>query len=183
MRQAAQGLKQIHDAGVTYKDLKCENTCFVEVVALGDTVVTRDLDATTAQPEEPDTRRPDGHPKLKIKLLDFNTSVCSHVIHDAEGTQLYTPQECFMGAREGISGLKRDVWSLGCMMYCLMFGTTPFYGESPIHLQFAVMGGEYQIPVSPAISEDAKAVLSAMLQADPGQRCTVADVLSHSWLA
>mmetsp|Transcript_32572 Transcript_32572/g.72941 ORF Transcript_32572/g.72941 Transcript_32572/m.72941 type:complete len:89 (+) Transcript_32572:833-1099(+) len=88
-----------------------------------------------------------------------------------------------MGAREGISGPKRDVWSLGCLMYCVLFGSTPFYGEAPIHLQFAVMGGQYEVPTSPAISAEAKALLSAMLQVDPEQRSSLPDVLSHSWLA
>jgi len=49
------------------------------------------------------------------------------LIYDAEGTHLFTSPECFAEAKKkGICGRKRDYYSLGCVLYCLAFGMTPF---------------------------------------------------------
>ncbi|CAK0842735.1 unnamed protein product [Prorocentrum cordatum] len=68
------------------------------------------------------------------KVADFNTAVVCALpdchIWDAEGTQQFTPPECFDPQRDGaILGQPRDMWSVGCLLFAMLFGRCPFWDE------------------------------------------------------
>jgi len=64
----------------------------------------------------------------KVKICDFGIS---KVITDPEqtmseqcGTPAYMPPEILSG--NGYKGFKADIWSLGVLLYSMVFGTVPF---------------------------------------------------------
>ena len=59
-------------------------------------------------------------------------------IYDAQGTQSFTPPECFM-KEMGIKGMPRDMWSVGCLMFVLVYGRCPFSADSNLMLQLEIM--------------------------------------------
>ncbi|OLP72797.1 Serine/threonine-protein kinase ppk34, partial [Symbiodinium microadriaticum] len=60
------------------------------------------------------------------------------LIYDAQGTQQFTPPECFDG-QVSIKGKPRDMWSLGCVLFVLAFGQCPFWAESNFELQLKII--------------------------------------------
>mmetsp|Transcript_125964 Transcript_125964/g.245636 ORF Transcript_125964/g.245636 Transcript_125964/m.245636 type:complete len:403 (-) Transcript_125964:151-1359(-) len=121
---------------------------------------------------------------LAAKIGDFNTSAaCPQpdcLIFDAEGTNLFTPPECFDDHPSGIHGKPRDVWSLGCILFVMLFGRCPFWEESSIMLQLAIMSAEFIVPGG-VITTGADSLLHTMLAREPGQRPSAADVQRHAW--
>lgn len=79
---------------------------------------------------------------------------------------------------------RTDIWSLGCTLYAIMCGQSPFeysLGESGGSLQLAVMSGQIKWP-SEALSaypESFRQFVSWMLQTSPTLRPTVSDVTTH----
>lgn len=56
-------------------------------------------------------------------------------VKGTEGTYLFLPPECATLKSEdvgykGHDGRKADIWALGVTLWCLLFGTVPFYSFS-----------------------------------------------------
>lgn len=121
---------------------------------------------------------------LAAKIGDFNTSAaCPQpdcLIFDAEGTNLFTPPECFDGHSAGIHGKPRDVWSLGCILFAMLFGRCPFWEDSAIMLQFAIISAQFVVPGG-VITRGADSLLRTLLAQEPGQRPSAADAQRHDW--
>jgi serine/threonine protein kinase len=65
-----------------------------------------------------------------------------------------------------------DHWSLACMIYEMMCGTTPFYrdGMDQISLFRAVVKGKFQFPKSRSYSEEWMDLIRGMLEVVPNRR-------------
>jgi len=91
--------------------------------------------------------------------------------------------------RKPYSGYKADVYSLGMVLYCLLFGQFPFIPEKRFE---AVLNGEphpllewpdqYIKYPSFNVSKTAKELLSEMLEVDPKKRITMEQIAKHHWL-
>ncbi|VDP38874.1 unnamed protein product [Soboliphyme baturini] len=107
--------------------------------------------------------------------------------------------DAFMG--ESLSYDKRcDLWSLGVILYILLCGYPPFYGECwrtncgwdrglpcfdcQESLFLRIQAGHYSFPEEDwgRISENAKDLIRHLLVRDVKQRYLVDDVLNHPWL-
>ena len=73
-----------------------------------------------------------------------------------------------------------DVWSLGAMVYEMLFGVTPFFRVSHQNTMSAIRTEEVVLPAE--ISESAASLLRDMLQKDPSRRATISQVLAHPWV-
>jgi len=76
-----------------------------------------------------------------------------------------------------------DMWSAGVMLYIMLCGYPPFYGESDAEILEAVLEGIYDFDdeVWDEVSEEAKDMIRGMLT-DEKHRLSPKDVLNHPWM-
>lgn len=80
---------------------------------------------------------------------------------------------------------KVDLWSVGVVVYIMLCGRPPFYGENDVAVMRKITAGKYKFPKQywSNVSEDAKNFITHLLQVNPAQRPTCAEALQHKWLA
>lgn len=128
---------------------------------------------------------------LVVKGVDFG---CSQKVNDGSklakrtGTPLYMAPEIFFGWY----GLEVDIWAAGMMLYQLLCGKLPFFGERAEELKNgpkfliveALMDNELEFTgeLWTAISDDAKDLISKMLDVEYNTRISARAALQHSWI-
>jgi serine/threonine-protein kinase len=117
IRQACASLREAHDNGIIHRDIKPENL-FV-------------------------TRVGDEHDFLK--LLDFGIAKvgAGNLTRNfgAAGTPMYMAPELWDSQQADVCS---DIYSLGCTLYYLLVGETPFFGESLAEI--AVKHAAHEVP-------------------------------------
>ncbi|VDP02436.1 unnamed protein product [Soboliphyme baturini] len=113
----------------------------------------------------------------KIKIIDFGFSTfCSgSPLSTFCGTPPYAAPELFQGKH--YDGLKVDVWSLGVLLYVLVFGGFPFPANSFLHFKHAVLSGH--VPFPSGISSACTDLIRQMLTADFHNRISLEQVIQH----
>ncbi|PON93955.1 GPCR kinase [Trema orientale] len=160
-REAARIFKQIvnvvhvcHFMGVMHRDLKPENFL----------LVSKDEDSP-------------------LKATDFGLSVFieqGKAYKDIVGSAYYVAPEVL---RRNY-GKEIDVWSAGVILYILLSGVPPFWGETEKTIFEAILDCKLDLksPPWPSISASAKDLIARMLKMDPRKRITAAEALEHPWL-
>ncbi|GLU05881.1 hypothetical protein SLE2022_229560 [Rubroshorea leprosula] len=160
-REAARLFRQIvtvvhncHTMGVMHRDLKPENFLFLSK----------------------DENSP-------LKATDFGLSVFfkpGDVFKDLVGSAFYVAPEVLRRRY----GAEADVWSAGVILYILLSGVPPFWGESEQGIFDAVLRGHLDFSSNPwpSISSSAKDLVKKMLQADPKERFSAVEALNHPWM-
>lgn len=89
------------------------------------------------------------------------------------GTVLYSAPETHLGLK--VKGPEIDVWAAGVLLYLLIEGFFPFDGTSSLDVINAITscGG---IPEYSCASDDTRALISSMLEANPANRISIADI-------
>ncbi|CAH8570364.1 unnamed protein product [Schistosoma turkestanicum] len=80
-----------------------------------------------------------------------------------------------------------DVWSLGVLVYTMLFGQTPFAiqpNESSDIVLSRIESGRLDLVNNnwSKISDSARDLLTKMLNPEPSKRCTASAILSHPWI-
>ena len=83
------------------------------------------------------------------------------------------------------------MWSLGVVLYILLCGFPPFYGDDDDAMFDLIRSGSYSFPESidgfkttwGNVSDTAKALVRSLLTVQPAQRASAQQVLSGDWLA
>ncbi|KAL6501738.1 Calcium-dependent protein kinase 15 [Orobanche gracilis] len=153
-RQILTVVHACHSMGVMHRDLKPENFLFSGT----------DEDS-------------------QLKATDFGLSVFfkpGDIFMDIVGSAYYVAPEV-LGRNYGAEA---DVWSAGVILYILLSGVPPFWGENNRGIFDAVLRGhvDFDSDPWPSISSSVKDLLKKMLQADPTQRFTAVEVLNHPWM-
>jgi calcium/calmodulin-dependent protein kinase I len=152
-------IKHLHENGVAHRDLKPEN------ILLKDT--TEDA---------------------IIKITDFGLSkifsddLAGEVtMKTACGTPGYVAPEVL--THENYSS-QVDLWSVGVIVYILLCGFPPFYGDNDAQMFRKIKAGTYKFlsPYWDPISADAKDFVSKLLVVDPKKRMDCKMALKHRWL-
>ena len=94
------------------------------------------------------------------------------------GTPAYIAPEILK--ERGYEGTMADVWSSGVLLYTMLYGNFPFNADTVEELEKIVLAGKYNLPDE--ISEDAKDLLSRILNPDPTLRITINEILVHPWM-
>mmetsp|Transcript_45608 Transcript_45608/g.52525 ORF Transcript_45608/g.52525 Transcript_45608/m.52525 type:complete len:475 (+) Transcript_45608:69-1493(+) len=161
-KQMISALAFCHKNGICHRDLKPENFLFSDP---SDTATIKMIDfglshyySKTGKPEEKVVR-----------------------MHTKAGTPYYISPEVLAGDYDE----KCDIWSAGVILYILMCGYPPFYGDTDPQILDAVRSGKFDFDSSEwdLVSQDAKAYISSMLVKDVSKRPSAEVCLHHSWVA
>ncbi len=150
-RQLASALAAAHSAGIVHRDLKPQNVFLV-----------------------PDAAAVSG---LRVKILDFGIAKLTDTLgssvqtHSMEmmGTPLYmSPEQCKSSATVDA---RSDIYALGCMLFELAAGRTPFEGDA------GELIAKHQLVAPPKLSEvvagappELERLVADMLAKAPGER-------------
>ncbi|KAK9917210.1 hypothetical protein WJX75_001895 [Coccomyxa subellipsoidea] len=118
-----------------------------------------------------------------LKATDFGLSVFyrpGQVFNDVVGSAYYVAPEVLKRKYSK----EADIWSCGVILYILLSGVPPFWGETEQQIFDAVAKGHIDFATDPwpHISSEAKSAVRAMLQQDPKKRATADQILGHSWM-
>ncbi|QCD78907.1 calcium-dependent protein kinase [Vigna unguiculata] len=118
-----------------------------------------------------------------LKATDFGLSVFfkeGEMFKDIVGSAYYIAPEVLKRKY----GPEVDIWSVGVMLYILLCGVPPFWAESEHGIFNAILRGHVDFTSDPwpSISPSAKDLVSNMLNSDPKERFTAAQVLDHPWI-
>ena len=89
-------------------------------------------------------------------------------------TAAYRAPELFEVPSECTIDERTDVWSLGCMLYAMAFGDSPFDGSA-----LAAVSGRLRFPNGHRYSENFCGLISWILQVDPSQRPFIGQILER----
>ena len=108
-----------------------------------------------------------------LKIVDFGVSEMFD--KDGEmrtaksaGSPAFMPPELCVAKHGHVSGRAADIWSMGCTLYCLIFGRIPFEKHGMIELYEAIRSDPLEFD-SPC-SEELRDLLTRLLEKDPKKR-------------
>ena len=138
--QIALALDALHKRKIIYRDLKPENI-----------VINND-----------------GY----LKLIDFGLSKQLKTNQDKAMSFCGTPEYTAPEIIKGDSGYSYscDWWSLGVLMYLMLFGVTPFYHRNQKVMFDKIVNNRVKYPVTVNIGNNAKEVINGLLEKDPLKR-------------
>ena len=116
-----------------------------------------------------------------IKLCDFGISrenAGNQLLQTFCGSPLYIAPEVISG--KAYDGTKADIWSLGVAIYSIAVGHKPFEDKSEAGLYKKITKAPVMYP--PTILPELKSIIEKMLNKDPSQRQTAAELLTNPWL-
>jgi len=156
MRQILSATAYMHENGIAHRDLKPEN-----------------LLLSTAKADE-------------VKVADFglskDTSSGMSAMTTCCGSPSYVAPEVL---QQGTYNNCCDIWSLGVILYVLLSGFLPFYGDTQEELFDKILTGSYSFNHKcwEDISAQAKDLVLKMLTLNAADRPTAAQCLKHEWFS
>lgn len=157
MQQILRAIYYMHQNHVTHRDLKPENFLF--------------------------TTKDDPIDKNYLKIIDFGLS-CKYVEGQSLQTKAGTPYYVAPQVLAGKYDQAADLWSCGVIMYVLLCGYPPFYGDTDSEVLAKVRIGQFSFTPQDwkNVSEDAKNLIRLLLKLSPKDRLTAVDALNHEWI-
>jgi len=168
LRQMFEGIKYMHSKGIAHCDLKPDNFLFL----------SKAKDAP-------------------LKIIDFGMSKFvkrREYFQVICGTPYYVAPEVI----DGKYSEHCDLWSLGVVMFVMLFGYPPFYadqekfGDMTDEMIFKLVkkgfspetkdGYGPHFPKAIPVSDSAKDLLAKLLTLDIAKRLTASEALEHKWL-
>ncbi|PIK54444.1 putative dual specificity protein kinase TTK isoform X2 [Apostichopus japonicus] len=164
-RQMLTAVQCIHDEGIIHRDLKPANFLFVEG---------------------------------SLKLIDFGIansiqSDRTSVTRESQvGTLNYMSPETIQSSGDSHGGdhtsmkinCKSDVWSLGCILYYITYGKTPFQSITNTMMKLqAICNPDYKIQFSDVHDSNLVDVLKRCLVRDVKERPSIKELLDHPYVS
>jgi len=156
LQQKFRAIFYMHENHICHRDLKPENFLF-----------------TTKESIE----------KTHLKVIDFGLA-CKFqegaVLSTKAGTPYYVAPQVLAGKYDQSA----DLWSLGVIMYVVLCGYPPFYGETDADVLAKVRLGNFSFNNADwkSVSEDAKNLIRMLLKMNPRDRYTAEQALNHVWV-
>lgn len=186
-KDIASALKFLHDKGIAHRDVKPENILCTERDHVSP-VKLCDLDLASKAVLH----------QQRMPMVASEPDLASPV----GSAEFMAPEVVGAFVNDSLKYDKRcDMWSLGVIIYIMLCGYPPFYGDcsnedcgwdqgEPCddcqnNLFARIQMGEFEFPYEEweDISEDAKHLISRLLVKNVKERYTADDVLAHLWVA
>eukprot|EP00812_Abedinium_dasypus_P012548 NODE_605_length_1450_cov_685.542652.p1 GENE.NODE_605_length_1450_cov_685.542652~~NODE_605_length_1450_cov_685.542652.p1 ORF type:complete len:404 (-),score=135.79 NODE_605_length_1450_cov_685.542652:224-1279(-) len=157
MQHLFRAIFYMHENHVAHRDLKPENFLF--------------------------TTKETPFDKASLKVIDFGLA-CKfqqgQVLTTKAGTPYYVAPQVLQGKYDQLA----DIWSLGVIMYVLLCGYPPFYGDTDADVLAKVRLGNFSFNAADwkNISEDAKNLIRNLLKLAPKERYSAEQALNHVWI-
>ena len=157
MKQILTAVCYCHGMNIVHRDLKPENILIVKRAKNG------------------------CHP---IKIIDFGTAK----VFSKEKSEHLLIGSAYYIAPEVLSRNyteKCDIWSCGVIMYILLTGRPPFFGNTDSEIMYRIKSGKYDLSKYPwsVVSKEAKDLIKALLQPNPNMRLSAEQALKHPWFS
>jgi len=153
--QALLAVNYLHQVGIVHRDIKLDNFL----------LTSKDVD------------------KSSIRLIDFGFAkkFREGQLTSQVGTPWYVAPEILDKGKPYTQAC--DNWSLGVMLYIMLFAEAPFKGRSnsEIFQQVREKIIDYTDPRHSSLSADLVVLLTRLLIKDPTQRITLGDALQSPW--
>lgn len=151
--QILTGVNYVHSLNLSHRDLKLEN------ILLSDTK------------------------KTTVKLTDFGfvrefNPLKRQFLSTVCGTTVYMAPELIKN--ETYSGFAIDIWSLGVILFTMLYGEMPFDEDDDLKTKYKIVNEEPLYRNS--IPQEAIDILQKMLSKDPRSRPSINDILKSSFL-
>ncbi|KAL8269563.1 hypothetical protein Esti_006505 [Eimeria stiedai] len=154
MRQIFSAVNYLHSNHIMHRDLKPENFLFLSPAK-----------------------------DSALKIIDFGLS-CRFTPGEFVSTKAGTPYYVAPQVLEGRYDFRCDAWSLGVILYILLCGFPPFYGDTDAEVLAQVKTGAYSFagPEWRRVSDEGKDLIRKLLKINPDERLLVEDALHHPWI-
>ncbi len=128
---------------------------------------------------------------FNIKLIDFGFSknINDGLIYESNGTYSYVSPEVLIAATKGYDGIKNDIFSLGIILFSLIFGFLPFKNATFTDFRYKfIIKEQYENfwksvnNNNDTISNNFKDLFERMICFDPKERLTINEIKNHPWV-
>mmetsp|Transcript_78752 Transcript_78752/g.138974 ORF Transcript_78752/g.138974 Transcript_78752/m.138974 type:complete len:492 (+) Transcript_78752:39-1514(+) len=156
MQQMLRALYYMHVHRICHRDLKPENFLFANK---------------------------DPIDKNSLKMIDFGLAhefTPGVDLKTKAGTPFYVAPQVLQGKYDESS----DLWSTGVIMFVILCGYPPFYGDTDKEVLQKVRIGSFTFKPGDwvNVSEDAKHLIRSLLKMSPRDRYTAEQALNHEWV-
>jgi len=156
MKQILSAIYYLHEHMIMHRDLKPENFLFA----------SKEKDAP-------------------LKVIDFGLGAkfeAGQRMSTKAGTPYYVAPQVLKGSYNELC----DVWSSGVIMFILMAGYPPFYGDKDAEILAKVRKGHFDFPTQEddgiVFSKEAEDLITKMLTLDEAKRISAKDAVNHPWI-
>ena len=116
-----------------------------------------------------------------LKIIDFGLSRKKEgLLNSIVGSPYYVAPEVLEGSYDE----KCDCWSIGIIMYVLLYGGPPFYAQDKVELYEKIKKDDpsFSHPRWSKISNEAKLLIKSLLEKDKSKRPTADQILKSEWI-
>jgi len=150
--QILEAVDYFHSKGVVHRDLKPENILLTDAES------------------------------KKIKMIDFGIARdtdCQPKSTEIIGSLHYMAPETIMGKSTNDPSI--DVWSMGIILYVLVYGKFPFRGKNADEVKKSICGHKLQFRTK-KVTEECKKLITEMLQKEHSKRIKTTEIFHSQWL-
>merc|ERR1712137_167059 len=156
--QLLDAVEYSHSKNICHRDLKLEN-----VLVFGEK---------------------DDFSDIKVLLIDFGfagnmVDGKNHIFHDFPGSVCYAAPELLKGIP--YTGCEDDIYSLGVVLYTMLYGSYPFYHDDKSIMFHMVT--EENPDFDDEVSKESSDLILRMMSKNPHDRPTVSEIRKHPWLS